>query len=372
MPEAHITLETPIATTPRVKQVCGLFDLAAQPTSRVEWHVALPLGARSWNVGLIVGPSGCGKSTVARHLFEAAFAGQSRLDEWPEDRAILDAFPESMAIKDIVALLSSVGFSSPPAWLRPFRVLSTGQQFRVRLARLLASCPDLAVMDEFTSVVDRTVAQVGSAALARTVRQCGQKFVAVTCHEDVEAWLQPDWVYRPGENVFQWRCLQRRPAITLTIFRCRPAAWRLFHQHHYLSGVLSKSAVCFLATWQDRPVAFSAWINALTKKGGKREHRTVVLPDYQGAGLGMALSGFCAGLWKGLGQRATSTTTHPAFVAARLRSQDWRMVRRPSLAGARGERRSRVRHAATRLTAGFEYVGPALDEPTARRLLAGR
>ena len=83
------------------------------------------------------------------------------------------------SFKDIVELLSSIGFSSPPAWLRPFPVLSTGQQFRALLARLLAEAAgELVVCDEFTSVVDRTVAQVGSAALARTVRQRGQQFIA--------------------------------------------------------------------------------------------------------------------------------------------------------------------------------------------------
>jgi ABC-type lipoprotein export system ATPase subunit/GNAT superfamily N-acetyltransferase len=373
MPETHIVVESPIAQTPRVLQVRGLFDLPAEATSRVEWRVALPLDARPWNIGLIVGPSGCGKSTIVRHLFAAELAEQEALDAWPRDRSVLDAFPPEMSVKDVVALLSSVGFSSPPAWLRPFQVLSTGQQFRVRLARLLAHCPRLAVMDEYTSVVDRTVAQIGSAALARTVRQRAQRFIAVTCHEDVEEWLQPDWVYRPAENAFQWRLLQRRPRITLDIFRCRTAAWRLFHEHHYLSGQLCPSAVCFLATWQERPVAFSAWINAMTKHGGKREHRTVTLPDYQGVGLGMALSNFCAGLWKSLGHRATSTTTHPAFIAARLRSSVWRMVRRPSLAAARGERRRpEIRHAATRLTAGFEYIGPPVDAAVARRLLAER
>jgi ABC-type lipoprotein export system ATPase subunit len=365
-----IAVETPVIATPRVRQVCGLFDLTPQSVSRVEWNVTLPLDERSWNIGLIVGPSGCGKSTIARHLFADLLSGQAALEEWPPDRSILDAFPDALPIKEIVALLSSVGFSSPPAWLRPFHVLSTGQQFRARLARLLACCPDLAVMDEYTSVVDRTVAQIGSAALARTVRQRGQKFIAVTCHEDVEEWLQPDWVYRPAENVFAWRCLQRRPPIALTVFRCRPGAWRLFHAHHYLSGSLSPGAVCFLATWQDRPVAFSAWVNSLTSKGGKREHRTVTLPDYQGVGIGMALSNFCASLWKALGHRATSTTTHPAFIAARLRSPCWRLVRKPSLATARGEkRRPHLRHAATRLTAGFEYTGPPLDRETARRVL---
>src|SRR5262249_51843305 len=91
---------------------------------------------------------------------------------------------------------------------------------------------------------------------------------------------------------------------------------------------------------------------------------------YQGVGIGMALSSFCAGLWKALGHRACSTTTHPAFIAARLRSSDWRLVRRPSLAGTGSEtRRSVLRHASTRLTAGFEYVGLALEAGLARRLV---
>jgi GNAT superfamily N-acetyltransferase len=372
MLESPITVESPIIDSPRVLQVRGLFDLPPQQTSRLEWRVALPLDDKPWHVGLIVGPSGCGKSTIARHLFGRQLTEQAELDHWPEKRSILDAFPDAMPVKEVVALLSAVGFSSPPAWLRPFNALSTGQQFRVRLARLLAECPALAVMDEYTSVVDRTVAQVGSAALARTVRQRGQKFVAVTCHEDVADWLQPDWVYRPAEDTFQWRSLQCRPAIALAICRCRPAAWALFHAHHYLSGRLAPAAVCFLASWRDRPVAFSAWVNAMTGKGGKREHRTVTLPDYQGVGIGMALSAFCASLWKALGRRAGSTTTHPAFIAARLRSPLWRMVRRPALARVRGDKLAGLRHAATRLTAGFEYVGPALDETTALQLMGRR
>ena len=91
----------------------------------------------------------------------------------------------------------------------------------------------------------------------------------------------------------------------------------------------------------------------------------MTLPDYQGAGLGQALAGFCAALWKALGYRATSTTTHPALIAARRRSADWRLTRAPALARAH---EGRLRHATTRLTAGFEYIGPPLDRATARRL----
>jgi hypothetical protein len=368
MPTVTFTVQTPIARTARVLQVEGLFDLSPSGRSELTWTATLPLDERPWHVGLIVGPSGCGKSTLARRLWPEQLAAQPA---WPADRSILDAFPASLAIKEIVALLCAVGFSSPPAWLRPFHVLSTGQQFRAGLARLLAEQPELAVVDEFSSVVDRTVAQVGSHAVARAVRAREQRLVAVTCHEDVEPWLNPDWVFRPDANTFTWRLLQGRPAITLEICRIGREAWSLFKPHHYLSGDLAPAAVCFGAFWQERLVAFSAWIHSLTARGGKREHRTVTLPDYQGVGIGDTLSTFAASLWKGLACRATSTTTHPALIARRLRSSRWRLTRPPGLAQREGHGCSRLRHAQTRLTAGFEYVGPALDATSARLLLQG-
>jgi ABC-type arginine transport system ATPase subunit len=363
----RITVETPIAETPRVQQVRGLFDLTVDKTSRLEWDVHLPIDERPWHIGLIVGPSGCGKTTIARRLFPEEMAAQSPVAHAPGSSSILDAFPPDMGIKDIVALLSAVGFASPPAWLRPFHVLSTGQQFRVTLALLLAGAHQRIVFDEYTSVVDRTVAQIGSAALAKVVRQRGRQFVAVTCHEDVEAWLRSDWVYRPAENFFAWRRLRRRPALALDIVRCQASAWPHFAPHHYLSGALARSAVCFLASWQDRPVAFSAWLPFVgVGPKTRREHRTVTLPDYQGVGIGNALSDFIASMWVGLGYRAVSTTTHPAMIRARLHSPSWRMHRAPSFASSH-ERR--LRHATTRLTAGFRYVGPPLAYAMAKALV---
>ena len=364
----HILVETPIPNTPRVQQVRGMFDLPAATTSRLEWDVRLPLDEKPWHLGLIVGPSGCGKTTIARRLFAEM---QQPPDLMPllARGSVVDAFPDGMAIKDIVALLSAVGFASPPAWLRPFHVLSTGQQFRVTLALLLATTPagQRIVFDEYTSVVDRTVAQIGSAALAKTVRQRSQQFVALSCHEDVADWLQPDWTYRPAENLFTWRRLRRRPSLALYVLRVSTSAWPLFAPHHYLSHALAKSAVCFLASWRDHPVAFSAWL-PFVGAGPKtrREHRTVTLPDYQGVGIGNALSDLIASLWAGLGYRAISTTTHPAMIRARQRSSNWTMHRAPSFA-ARHE--GRLRHATTRLTAGFRYVGAPMPFAAAKALL---
>lgn len=372
-----IAVETPIAVSPRVEQIRGMFDLPRESASGISWDVDLPLHAKPWSIGLIVGPSGCGKSTIARRLYpELAHRDHQGLPPELAERldrgAVVDAFPDGMPIQEIAALLSAVGFASPPAWLRPFRVLSTGQQFRVALAALIASTPAdrPIVCDEFTSVVDRTVAQIGSAAVARSVRQRRRQFVAVTCHEDVEAWLQPDWTYRPAENRFAWRLLRRRPRIQLDIVRCQASAWRLFAPHHYLSHALARNAVCFLASWRDRPVVFSAWLPFVGKgPPTRREHRTVCLPDYQGVGLGNAVSDFVASIWAGLGYRATSTTTHPAMIRSRHASKNWKMLRKPSFASSK---EGRIRHATTRLTAGFQYVGPVLPPVMARALVCER
>jgi len=370
---AVVAVESVIVESPRVQQVRGLFDLAPEKTSRLRWEVALPIEDRPWHVGLITGPSGCGKSTIARHLWPRETLRSAALT-WPRDRSLLDAFPESASVKDVTALLSAVGFSSPPAWLRPFHVLSTGQQFRVTLARLLAEAladpaAPLVVLDEYTSVVDRTVAQVGSAAAARAVRGHNLRFVAVTCHDDVIPWLQPDWVYQPAEGRFEWRSLRRRPRVRLDVVRCQASAWPLFAKNHYLSDGLCRSSYCFLATWGNRPVVFSAWLPFLgSGPPTRREHRTVCLPDYQGIGLGIVVSDALAAMWTGLGYRAVSTTSHPAMIQSRLRSPNWALSRPPSLASG-NERR--LKHATTRLTAGFRFVGPPMDNKLAAALLGG-
>jgi len=346
-----------------------MFDIPESNFSGQQWDIdPQPLLTKPWNVGLITGPSGCGKSTVARHLFADAL-WLDELPPWPKKQAVVDGFSADLSIREVTEWLSAVGFSSPPAWLRPYSVLSTGQRFRCDLARLMASLEPgrIAAFDEFTSVVDRTVAQIGSAAVAKAIRRKDMRFVAVTCHEDVIDWLQPDWILTPSDGAITWRALRQRPHLQLDIFRTTTKAWPIFAPHHYLAHSCSTSATCFAIEHADsgRAIAFSAWVNMLTAKGGRREHRTVVLPDWQGVGIGMKVSSAIASMWKGLGHRATSTTTHPAFIAARRRSPDWAMTRAPSLAGGG----SKFKHASTRLTAGFEYIGPAMDSIEAAKLL---
>ena len=372
MSGVDVLRECQVIRTPRLMQMEGMFDVAPSQRSAETWHVDLQL-PEQWNVGLIVGPSGSGKTTVARELFGASFAGAW---DWPADKSILDGFPAGMNIKEIVELLSSVGFSSPPSWVRPFRVLSNGEQFRVNMARTLAEMKDLAVVDEFTSVVDRTVAQIGSAAIQKTVRRRGQRFIAVSCHYDIAEWLEPDWIYQPHVNQLTVGRSLRRPEIGLTVQRVHSSAWQMFRKHHYLDTKLNTSAVCFCAFWRGVPVAFSAVLHFAhpKRKNTKREHRTVTLPDYQGVGIGNALADYVGSMCKGLGFSYISTTSHPAMIRSRAKSAHWRLARKAGFtSGGRDHADTNLRasHAWSRFTAAFEYVGSALDADEARRVWNG-
>ena len=328
MQSISIVRQCDIQRTPRVMQTEGLFDVPEKAKEIREWEVNLPLAEKEWNIGLIVGPSGCGKSVIISELFESDLI---KGFNWPKDQSVIDAFPAEMGIKDITELLSSVGFSSPPSWLKPYRVLSNGEKFRVFMARVLAERRGLAVVDEFTSVVDRTVAQVGSTAIAKTIRKRGQKFIAATCHYDILDWLQPDWVYSPVDNSFEWRFLQQRPEIKLDILRVHYSAWDYFKEHHYLTRDIHKAARCFMALWDNRPVAFAGIMAFphLKLKNAYRGHRLVCLPDFQGVGIGSAMSQFCAMLCKGAGKQFYIRTSHPAEKGHVIKDENWRVINRP-------------------------------------------
>ena len=373
MPGVVIVRESNIVRTARVMQMEGIFDIPPSQRSAEKWEVNLEL-PKDWNVGVIVGPSGSGKSTIARELFAEHLITNW---EWPDDKSILDGFPKEMSIKEILDLLSSVGFSSPPSWVRPFKVLSNGEKFRVNMARTLAEHPDLAVVDEFTSVVDRTVAQIGSAAIQKTIRRRNQRFIAVSCHYDILDWLEPDWVYQPHTNeLYTGRWLHQRPPIELTVRRVHSSAWEMFRKHHYLDHNINTSAVCFCAYLKDVPVAFTAVLHFPhpVRKNTKREHRTVCLPDFQGVGIGNAMSAYIGSLCKGLGYSFISQTSHPAMIGYRNKSPIWRMIAKPNRdTKAMPKDESLVARDARpvttlRIRATFEYCGPALARDEAERI----
>lgn len=358
-----IDLVSNIERTSRVMQIEGMFGLDASDKSITQIPFEIPdLTEKEWNVGLIVGPSGAGKSTIAKKLFEKELLLTENL-KWSNNKSVVDEFPESMTIKEITELLSSVGFSSPPAWLRSFAELSNGEQFRVSMARLIAEQKEICVVDEFTSVIDRTVAKIGSHAIAKTIRNKNKKFVAVTCHADVTEWLQPDWIYEPITGAFTWRSLQPRPEVNLEIVRTTYKAWSFFSRHHYLDHELNHAATVFVGFIDNQPACLCAILPLPhhSIKNAWRISRLVVLPDFQGIGLAQKFMNVIAGSYKELDKSLYITTSHPALIYSLNRSENWSMRRKPTNASKVGKTSTAKAFANTnsnsRLTASFKYAG---------------
>jgi energy-coupling factor transporter ATP-binding protein EcfA2 len=325
-----------------------------------EWKSTLPTEEKSWTIGLIVGPSGSGKTTLASEAFPL-FSFHSGF-QWDREKSVVDGFPTEIDTKLIVGMFNAVGFSSPPHWLKPFNHLSNGQKFRVELARCLLENKTGLIFDEFTSVVDRDVAKIGCVAISKTLRRKdGPPFIAVSCHYDIIDWLDPDWVFDVGRQHFEWRLRRRFPQIDIAVCRTSTSSWRLFREHHYLDHNINKSAQCFVATWNSKPIAFTSIVHFPHPSCAtfKREHRTVVLPDFQGVGIGNRLSELVASYYKGKGFRFISTTSAPAMIRHREKNKNWRAHRfgHANIFFRTGNKAIAKTISSKRITAGFEYIG---------------
>jgi len=301
-----------------------MFDVSLDEKLALSWRHDLPIDDADWRVGLIVGPSGSGKSVLAKRIWGDLV--RERFD-WSDDAPVIDQFPTGMPIRDITNLLTSVGFGTVPAWLRPYSTLSNGEKFRVDMARAIAESEDLVVIDEFTSVVDRQVARVASHSVQKAIRGVeNRRLVAVTCHYDVVDWLQPDWVYDVAAQEFSWRSVQPRPSLNLKVFKAKRDVWRVFARHHYLSSELVSAAQCFVATVDDQLCAFVAYRHFSHPRTNniKMLHRLVVLPDYQGLGIASRLADWLGQYLADRGYRCRNVVAHPGMIALHSRSPRWR------------------------------------------------
>src|SRR5208283_2730871 len=100
----------------------------------------------------------------------------------------------------------------------------------------------------------------------------------------------------------------------------------MFRQYHYLNGALPSTARCYAAVYQDKPIAFIAVVTIRMRATYYRVSRLVVLPDYQGIGVGKRLLNFIAELY-------TSQTKMPFYILTsnpqiiRGITQNWKTIR---------------------------------------------
>lgn len=324
MPNFDIVKTASPAKTFRVASVMGKFDLQSnQIQERFTGRINLP---ESWQIGLIVGKSGTGKSTIAKQLFPDAYITNFEYSA----ETILDDMPEGKSVDEIVKTFNAVGFSSPPSWLKPYSVLSNGEKMRVDLAQAILSESEMFVFDEFTSVVDRQVAQVGSFAMQKAIRKTQKKFIAVTCHFDVEDWLLPDWIFETDTMTFRQSEVQKknRPELRFAIYETteKNYYWKMFAKHHYLNHSHNNAARVFIATVNDEVCGYCSVLHFshATAKNIKKVHRLVMMPDYQGLSIGIRLLNEIGKIYQREGNRFTITTSSPSLIFGLKKEGNWR------------------------------------------------
>ena len=327
-----------------------------------------------WQVGVVVGPSGSGKTSIGKIIF-----GDNLIYDytkgWAPDKPIIDEIAADGDFNEVTGALANVGLGDVPAWLRPFCVLSNGEQFRVGLARIICERPAKCVIDEFTSVVDRQIARVGSQAFARSWRKMNPKgqVVLLTPHYDILDWVEPDWVIDTATKTFQRGCRRRRPQLECKIFKTDWRYWEAFRKHHYLKFGPMPAGACYVGTIDGELAVHLGAAPAFQSKA-YRLARFVVMPEWQGIGVGKKFINWVAQLHKEGGGVAGRKypciiqTSHPRLVQSFRRDPRW-VCRTQRLYGEDKGRNLQTFHASGykhgaggygghfRGTVGFKYIG---------------
>ena len=154
-------------------------------------------------------------------------------------------------------------------------------------------------------------------------------------------WLEPDWVFDTASGQFARGCLWRRPRFDLEIRQTNGSYWPLFEPHHYLKLPRMVAAEYFVGLVDGEPVCHLATSPRLGQHA-MRACRLVVMPEWQGAGVGLRfLNAVCQRQIDGLsrfGDRVRTVyfhTSHPGLCAALRRDKAWRQCSASLIGGSK-------------------------------------
>ena len=138
----------------------------------------------------------------------------------------------------------------------------------------------------------------------------------------------------------------------------------MFRQHHYLSGGLGAGVRCYVALYREKPIAFIAVAHVRMRYHFFRVSRLVVLPDYQGIGVGKRLLNFVAALYTSqLNLTFYLVTSNPQLVRGNM--ENWKAKRAGHSTHGKGDtriNRGLVKTASTgRRTVTFQYVNRQVE-----------
>jgi ABC-type Mn2+/Zn2+ transport system ATPase subunit len=291
--QVDFTLKSEIFNNFRCKMACDSLDIDIKKKSvhhlKIE-NIAIP---DTWNIGVIYGASGSGKTTLAKHLFGSDCFKTIMNEEEP----VINQFPKEFTYDECASILNGIGLTSVVCWVRPIKTLSNGQRARSEAALLMTKNSDLNVIDEWTSVVDRTVAKVMSHCVQKFARKQNKQIILLSCHHDIIEWVKPDWLIDCNKQQFflpqsEDFFFQPRERLEFTIREVGRQTWKYFSKYHYLSENLPSGKIYTFGLFHgENQIGFQCFANYVPIRKGMKPifhfNRIVVHPDYAGMGLGI-------------------------------------------------------------------------------------
>jgi energy-coupling factor transporter ATP-binding protein EcfA2 len=335
MQNFELTLSSPVATSFKATKAANSLDIDAQKKSihyfKVQADIKTP-----FNIGIIVGASGSGKTTLAKHIY-----GENVFKEiLDSSKPVIDQFPDDYSYDECAAMLCGVGLTSVPCWIRPAYTLSNGQKARAECALQMArKDSETIVIDEWTSVVDRTVAKVMSHCIQKHARKTNKQIVLLSCHYDVLDWLNPDWIIDANKQSYTnrrslWQEYKRTEQLNFEIREADKSTWKYFSRYHYLSEKLAGGKQFFYGLWDgNNQIGFLAFSNYVplrkdTPNAKMKLHfnRLVIHPDYCGFGLGILFLNKCAKIVKDKNYEILGKFSSMPVYNAFIKDKQWKLI----------------------------------------------
>lgn len=326
----HVTyvvrLVSPVSKSFRCQKAADSLDIDSEKKSVHELRVRADVKTE-FSIGMIIGSSGSGKTTLAKKMF-----GPDCFDvQFDLSKPVIEQFPAEMSYDECAEALLGIGLTSVPCWIRPMYTLSNGQRARAEAALSMCSDKELIILDEWTSVVDRTVAKVMSHCVQKFAKRRNKKIVLLSCHFDIIDWVQPDWVINCNEQTYEDRRLLRQPRteqLRFDIHQVTSESWGFFSKYHYLSDNLPGGKVMFFGLFhgQDQ-IGFQCYAAYLPGRNDiMYSNRVVIHPDYAGLGLGLRFIDETAKYLAAQNLFVRATFSSIPLYKARMRSRFWRLI----------------------------------------------
>ncbi len=140
------------------------------------------------NILAVTGRSGSGKSTILKEVRKSVMS-----QPLPADEFVAKCFlSKGISPEEFAYRTTKVGLDPEAVAFKKFGQLSEGEKFRVEVALNLHSNT---IFDEFTSMVDRNVAETVSKGLKEIADKNGYSNITLcSCHKDFIQWVRPDLI----------------------------------------------------------------------------------------------------------------------------------------------------------------------------------